>query len=445
MRMKIAGLLLVVAVVCTTAAAQSAGFDGVTAQAALVTEFEVNGMKVIYKRRPNSATVSSGLFFRGGSRNINEKNAGIEGLMLSTAIEAGKNISRQTVRRELSSRGSSINSGVSNDYSVVGIATTKPDFPRIFEIFTDVIIDPAFAEDDVQRNKDLILARLREAGSVPEAALATMQDRIVYAGHPYANDVNGTPATIASFTAADLRAYHKKMMETSRMLFVIVGDLDVADLKRSLTAAFGKLPKGSYKDAAYPPIDFSRGTLDITERALPTNYVKGVFAAPSIANPDYYAMRVAMSILQTLVYQEVRGRLQLSYAPDAEMDSFAANTANISVSTTDPNRAVNAMVAQIRFLQERQLNLGIIDEIASFFLTRHYIGQETSTAQVAELAKYELIGGGWKNSFQFLNGVRAVSPEDIRTVANKYMKNIRYIYIGDPSAINRSVFVQQAD
>src|SRR5690606_36887573 len=105
------------------------------------------------------------------------------------AIEAGKNLPRQRVRRELSSRGSSINSGVSHDYSVVGIATTKPDFPRVFEIFSELILNPAFAEDDIKRNKDLSLARLREAGSVPEAALDTMQDRIIYAGHPYANDV----------------------------------------------------------------------------------------------------------------------------------------------------------------------------------------------------------------------------------------------------------------
>jgi zinc protease len=444
MKMKLASLSLIIAFFAVSGFAQSTGFDGVTAGANLVTEFDVNGLKVIYKKRPNSPTISSGLFIRGGARNITAKNAGIEALMLATAVEAGKNIPRQTVRRELSSRGSSINTGVSNDFSVIGIATTKPDFPRVYEIFSDLVLNPAFAEDDIKRNKDLKLAALREAGSVPESALDTMQDRVIYAGHPYANDINGTPATIAAITAADLRAYHKQMMETSRLLFVIVGDLDVTELTKQLTATFSKLPKGTYKDAAYPAIDFSKGTLDVTQRALPTNYVKGVFAAPPIGNPDYYAMRVAMSILQTLVYQKVRGELQLSYAPDADMDSFAANTANISVSTTDPNRAVTAMVEQIKFLQERQLNSAIIDEIASFFLTRHYIGQETSTAQVAELAKYELIGGGWKNSFQFLNGVRSVKPDDIRMVANKYMKNIRYVYIGDPAVFNRDTFVVTA-
>jgi zinc protease len=421
---------------------QTGNLDNFAAQVALVSEFEVNGLKVILKRRPNSPTVAGGLFIRGGARNITDKSAGIERLMLATAVEAGKNLPRQTVRRELSSMGSVISSGVSNDYSAVSLATTKNDFPRAFEILSEVMINPAFAEDDIKRNRDQILTGLRESGAVPEAALDTLQDRIIYTGHPYANDVNGNAATIASFTAEDLRTYHRKMMETSRLLLVFVGDLDAEQLKTRIAATLGKLPRGTYKDQPFPALDFSKGTLDATQRALPTNYIKGTFSAPALDSPDYYAMRVAMSILQTLVYQEVRGRLQLSYAPDAEIESFAANTANISVSTNDPNSATTAMLAQIRFLQERDLNNSVIDEIASFFLTRYYMGQETSVAQAAELAKYELIGGGWRKSFEFLNGVRSVKSPDIRTVANKYMRNIRFAYIGDTNGINRSIFVQ---
>jgi predicted Zn-dependent peptidase len=188
-------------------------------------------------------------------------------------------------------------------------------------------------------------------------------------------------------------------------------------------------------------LDFSKGSLNVTARSLPTSYIEGSFAAPTLRDPDYYAMRVATSILSTLVNQEVRVRLQLSYAPAAEMDSNAANTANISVSTNDPNRAVAAMLNQIKLLQNNTLRPEIIDEIAAFFLTKYYLGQETSAAQVGELARYELIGGGWRNSYEFLRGIRSVTPADIRSVSNKYMKNIRFAVVGNESAIDRSIFV----
>ncbi|HTH36512.1 MAG TPA: pitrilysin family protein [Pyrinomonadaceae bacterium] len=422
--------------------AQTVRPDNVAAQASLVSEFDVNGLKVILKRRANSPTIAGGLFVRGGARNINDKNAGIENLTLSVAVEAGKTMPRQTVRRELASMGSAIGASAINDYSVISFGTTKQNFDRFWQIYTSVVMDPAFAEEDIKRVREQILTGLRESGTLPESALESLQDKVIYTGHPYANEVVGTASTVTAITPANIRAYHKSIMETSRLLFVVVGDIDPEILKTRIASTFGKLPRGNYKEAAYPALDFSKATLDTAQRTLPTNYVKGTFAAPPPGSKDYYAMRVAVSILQTLVYQRVRTQLQLSYAPDASMNSFATNTANISVSTTDPNKAIAEMKAQIKLLQENTLNPEVIDEISAFFLTRHYIGQEKSGAQAAELAQYELIGGGWRNAFEFMNGVRVVTPADVRDVATRYMKNLRFSYIGNTAAIDRTVFVQ---
>ena len=77
----------------------------VAKQAALVSEFEVNGLKVLLKRREGSLTVAAGLFIRGGAANINAQNAGIETLMLSSATEATTNFPRARMRSELSRMG----------------------------------------------------------------------------------------------------------------------------------------------------------------------------------------------------------------------------------------------------------------------------------------------------------------------------------------------------
>ena len=74
--------------------------DIVAKQAALVSEFEVNGLKVLVKRRAGSLTVAAGLFIRGGARNINAENAGVEALMLATATEASTNFPRERMRSE---------------------------------------------------------------------------------------------------------------------------------------------------------------------------------------------------------------------------------------------------------------------------------------------------------------------------------------------------------
>lgn len=421
--------------------AQTARNDSVAA-AAQVTEFDVNGLKVLVKRRPSSPTVAAGLFVRGGSQNITDKNAGIEDLTLKSAIEAGKKYPRQAVRRELSRTGSAIGAAATQDFSVVSLGTTRQNFNKVWDIFTDVLLNPAFADDDIERNRRASLSAMREKDVSPEGALDSEIARVVYAGHPYANDVSGTPATLNGFKAADLAAYHKKIMETSRLLLVFVGDLDSSELKTLIAASFGKLPMGSYKETPIPQLKFVAPTLDIVSRPnIPTNYVEGVFSAPSLKDPDYYPMQVAISILQQLVTQEVRNKRQLSYAPGADVNNFAANTGNISVSSTDVNQSVRLMLEQINNLRTQLLNDEIVSEVAGNFLTTYYLGQETSAAQAAELAKYELIGGGWRNSFEFLNRMQKVKSAEVQAVSDKYMRNLRFVVVGDPKEVDRSIFL----
>jgi zinc protease len=414
----------------------------ISEQAALVTEFEVNGLKVLVKRRESAPTVSAGLFIRGGARNITDKNAGIENLMLSTLTEGSKKFPRETIRRELSRTGSSISSSVGSDYSVVSLGATRANFDRTWEIFTDILLNPAFETADIERVREQILSGLREREISPDSFLQVMQERVIYANHPYANEVSGTIGTIGNFTANDLRAYHLKTMQTSRLLLVLVGDLDAKEIEKRLIASFGKLPRGDYKETPFPTLDFSKATLDIAPRTLPTNYIRGVFNAPALNNPDYYAMRVAINILSARLFQEVRVKRQLSYAPDADLNNLSANTASIYVTAVDANRTVSVMLNEIKNLQAGQIDEDEISANAGNFLTTYYLGQETNAAQAGELAKYELVGGGWRNSFEFLNRIRGVTSKDVQAASNKYMKNIRFIVVGNQAAVNKEIFLQ---
>jgi predicted Zn-dependent peptidase len=412
-------------------------------QAALVTEFDVNGLKVLVKRRPNSPTVAAGLFFRGGSQNLTAQNSGIENFMLTAATEGSKTFPSATLRRELAKTASNIGSGSNYDFSVLSLASTRQNFDRSWEIFTDIALNPAFAPQDVERVRERILTGLRNQSDDPDSYLQVLQNKVIYAGNPYSNEPTGTIETVSKFTAADLRAYHDKQMQTSRMLLVIVGDLDAADLQKRITASFGNLPRGDYKMQPTQTLSFVEPTLDVTSRTLPTNYVQGVFLSPSLKDADFYAMRVATTLLRDRVFEEVRVKRNLSYAPNAEMGSLAANTGNIYVTAVDANQAVSVMLKEIESLKTEQVDSREISGVAGQFLTTYYIGQETNAAQAAELARYELTGNGWRDSFEFLNRVKRVTPADVQRVSQKYMKNLRFIVLGNPASIDRQIFLRK--
>lgn len=407
-----------------------------------ITEFDVNGMKVIVKRRPSSPTVSVGLFIRGGVTNQKPENAGIESLALAVASEASAKYPREALRRELSRTGSSIGGGSGYDYGTLAMSSTRQHFDKTWQLYTDVVINPAFAQADFDQIRDRTITGLRNRGISPDDALNTFESSLLFAGHPYAIEPSGTIETIQKITMADAKTYYRSLLETSRLLLVVVGDIDPAVFQKQATASFGKLPKGNYVAKPVGKIAFTEPTLDVSQRSLPTNYVKGTFLAPSLSDPDYYAMRVAITMLQSRVNQEVRVKRNLSYAPNAEMDSNLANTANIYVTAVDANQAVTVMLTEIASMKAQAMDQSQYEGIPGYFLTTYYLQQETNSAQVAELAQYELLGGGWERSMQFLDNIRKVTPADVRTVANKYMKNLRFYVIGDTAAIDRPIFLR---
>ena len=411
--------------------------------AALVTEFDVNGLKVLVKRREGNQTVVAGLFLKGGARNVTAANAGIEDLMLDVASEATLNFPREKLRKELARLGTSISSGVNLDYSGLTLASTRANFDRSWEMFTDAALRPSFTNEDVERVKNRLVLSLRDDADTPDSYVQLLQARAAYAGHPYMNNPRGTAEVVARLTAEDLRRYHKQMMETSRLLIVIVGDLNPQLLRQRITASFGKLPRGNYRPGPLPPLEFSSSTVEVTQRDLPTNYVHGVFTAPGVDAADIYPMRVASSILQNRLFVEIRVRRNLSYAPEAFLWSQGSNLGGISVSSTDANQSVRIMLDEIERLQREQISADDLKGTIQHYLTRYYLGQETNAAQAGELAQAELIGGGWRNATTFMDKISAVTTADVQRVAQKYMRHIRFVVLGDPKSVDTKVFTRE--
>ncbi len=412
--------------------------------ASLVTEFEVNGLKVLIKQRPGSLTVAGGLFFRGGSRNITSENAGVESLMLDVATEASANFPRDRMRAELSRMGTAIGASENYDYSVLSVTSTRPNFDRSWQIFVDVALRPAFTKEDFDLVKSRKVSGLRDDTDDPDSYLQRLQERVAYAGHPYLNRPEGTAESVARLTLDDIRAYHQQMMQTSRLLLIMVGDLNPSEMRQRVTAAFGKLPRGDYHAEPIPQLSFARPSVEVIQRGLPTNYVQGLFTAPPLTAADIYPMSVASNLLRDRVFEEVRVRRNLSYAPSAFLSSQGANVGGIYVTAVDANQAVSVMLDQIKRLQTVPTSETDITGVVAQFLTSYYLGQETNAAQAGSLAEYELIGGGWRNSFDMLSRVSAVTPAEVQRVAQKYMRNIRFVVLGDPKSVDPQVFTSQA-
>lgn len=400
-----------------------------------------NGLKAIHRQVKGNEVIAVRIYFKGGARNISEKNAGVEPVLLEVAQQGTKNFPKGVLNRELARTGTVVEAAGALDYSIVAMRCTRQHFDRAWQLLTDIVLNPLFDEKELGLVKEQFLSALRQENDDPDSTVASASDKLLYRAHPYINRPSGTLESIAALTANDLKTYHAKLLETSRMLVVFVGDVPLNDIKTKIETGFGKLPKGNFQPAPLPEFK-SAGMpeFQLINRPVQTNYVRATFAAPPLDSPDYPAMSVLINILQQLFFQEVRVKRNLSYGADANLLVLGTNAGNLTVTTQKPNETVRVMFEQIDFLQRQIIREEPLGNIVSGFLTQFYTKLETNDAQAARLGEYELLGGGWRRALTWLDEVRKVKPEDINRVAKTYLRNFHFAALGNPAYFDKELF-----
>lgn len=406
-----------------------------------VQSFNVNGLKVIFKQNTANDIISVNMYFKGGVTNLNEKQAGLESLTLDVALKASKNYPKDKLNADLERMNSQLNSSSNADYSSVNLLCVKQNFNESWKIFEDVILNPSFTDEDLNLERDKLISAVKQVNDNPDALLQKAVNNEFYEDHPYAIDVNGTETTLSSFKSGDLKTYHSGMLETSRMLLVVVGNTTRGELESMVKDAFGSVQKGSYVTSMPPEVETSEPSLKVINRELPTNYIQGTYSAPERGTDDGYTMLIANSILRDRLWEEVRTKRSLSYAPSAFYRSSFSNYGAIYVTAVNPDTTVKVMINEVKKMKDELISDKELQNKIRQFLTFYYLGNETNQSQANSLAFYELAGIGYDQEAKFISHVNKVTAAGIQKAAQKYMKNLQFVLIGNPESLEVSSFM----
>jgi len=321
-----------------------------------------------------------------------------------------------------------------------GIRSSTEVFDSTWEIFADRAMRPALRSADVNLVKTQYLSGIRQRRDDPDELASLLADSITLAGHPYAVSVVGNERSIQALDSAALREYHRKEFVKSRMLLVVVGNVDRAHIERLVTQSLGQLPQGSYKWSAPPRVPERETALVIERRQLPTNYIIGYYSGPLASGPDYRALRVATSVLTGRMFAEIRSRQNLTYDVHAPFIDRAATVGGLYVSTVSPDTTLKLMRAAINDLQTGLLDPVGLKQMEQQFITEYFLDNETNAAQADFVARAQLYEGDYRAADRFVSDLRSVTPEAVQRVARRYMKGFRFAYVGDPSKLSPRTF-----
>jgi zinc protease len=373
--------------------------------------------------------------------NLSEGTAGIERLALSVAVNGG---TQSTPKDEFNARldavGSSIGHISDRDFSGITMNSVRDHFDETWELFEEAIFEPAFTEDEVELRRNRQLADIESLADNPDALVGEVARDLAFSGHPYEIRELGTLETVSTFTQNELKAWHYWLLAPERIVLVVVGNIDQADLVAKVQSRLGRIPSTGLAVPDFPPVEHDAPALRVESMNLPTNYILGYFTAPSMSHDDYAALVLATRHLRSRLFEEIRTRRNLTYAVSSGLGNRSTNVGFLYVTAVDPAATMPVMFAEVERLKNEPLTEQELQEVRNVFLTSHYMGLETNSSVAGQIAQAELIGGDWSLMYRFLDAVNAVTAEDIQRVAQTYLRNTQFGVVGNPDDVPASLF-----
>jgi predicted Zn-dependent peptidase len=406
-----------------------------------VTEADVGGMRVLVKRIPGAELVSARLDIRGGVRNVGREEAGLEHLALAAAVSGGtESLPREALHRRLSELGASLSSKAGDDASTLQARCLRESWDATFALLVEAFLRPAMPEEEVERQRSLQLAALSREYERPELHARGRVQQALFRGQPSEHRPMGTEESVRKLTRETLVAHLGTLRERRRLLLVVVGDVAPEDVVRQAREAFGALPPGETPGLLPPPPDFEQPSVQVEARKLPTQYILSGFHMPGWGEKDFAAALVAVNILDSRVFDEVRTKRRLAYSVKALTDvSEARAWGHLYVATVDPGATMPVMLGEARRLRTELVSPVDLKEHIAVFTTSFLVESDSLDAQAELLSRAQRFGGGWRLARDLPVRLKEVTAESVRAFADKHLRNLRTVVVGDPAKVEPSI------
>jgi zinc protease len=404
--------------------------------------FEINGLRVILRRNTANDVIAANVYLLGGTQQLSPATQGIEAFLLAASDRGTQHYPTEAVRQATAALGSVFAIEPVEDWTRFGFTSIRATFDSTWSIFADRLMAPTLDSNEVELVRRRLISDFRDADNSPDPLVNRLADSLEYVGHPYGFSPQGTEDALRSITLAALRNYQANQMVTSRMLVVVVGNIDRPHLELLVGKTLAQLPRGTYAWAPPRMPGTQQRALVIRDAQLPTNYLLGYFRGPGARDPDYPALRVASAVLSGRFFTEIRSRRNLSYEVDAPFLDRAIASGGVYVTTTDPNQTLKVMRTELDRLQQELIDPNGLERLTQQFITDYFLKNETNADQATFLARAQIYLGDYRAADRFVDDLRRVKPDDVRRVARQYMHDFRFVYLGKRDALSRALIDQ---
>jgi zinc protease len=395
-----------------------------------------NGIRVILQPDDSNPVVSLRIASLGGKRFETRRTEGIMNFIARMVTKGAKGLSEKQIDRKIEDLGGRLRGFSGYDSFGIDASFFSRNLEKGLKLIADVFRNPTFPADKMQRERKLILNRIKTEADRPVAFAVKTLNAAVFANHPYGFDKEGSVKTVSAFTRDDLIDTYRRFTVPSNTVITMVGDLDPAKTTALVKKLFGDIPAKKFVAPEVPQETFPEQVREKVVR-MPRAKAHILIGFPGATHKqaDRYALEVLNNLLSGQggrLFRELRDKESLAYVvtsffrPGVDPGLFGFY---IACDPAKADQALKGLLREISRVRETAIDKKELTRSRKNLAGNHRISLQSSASRAGNTVLNTLYGLGYDYEPEYLKRISEVTGDQVRGAAVKYLDPKRAVIV----------------
>jgi len=393
----------------------------------MMRELMHSGLRIVVRPDTRSPVISITAAFTGGLSAEKPARNGISNLTAQMLLKGTKARDEEDIRGAADRLGGNISAFSGYNSLGVNIVVLKHDLNFALDLVFDILNNPTFPEDELDKEKSLVMANIRDEDNDIFQNAANGLRRILFAGSPYAMRTTGTLETVSAITRDDIADFHNSYCSADNMVISISGDVKPEAVIKRVNEKFRNLRAGPVPILLEKEDRADERAARTIEMQKDQSVILVGFETVDNKDPDRFTLEVISSILSGSsgrLYHSLRADKSLAYVlgcVNRQMTNTGYFVAYVATTREKIDEARGAMLDQIKSIRTKRVTPEELElakrELTTALKNDMQLNQFVSYTSAID----ELIGPGYNDVYKYRDGIRKVTRNDVLATAKKYL------------------------
>ena len=408
------------------------------AQPALANPFETtlaNGMKLIVKEDRRAPSVVHMVWYRAGAMDEPDGVSGVAHVLEHMMFKGTEDVGPGEFNKRVAAVGGRDNAFTGKDYTAYFQQVPPAHLPAMMALEADRMQNLVLTDDEFRRELEVVKEERRlRTDDQPRALVFEQLMATAYQAHPYRRPVIGWMPDLEAMQPGDARTWYERWYAPNNAWLVVVGDVDHREVFREAEKHYGGLAADELPARRISPEPAQRGPRHSVVKApaeLP--YLAMAWQVPALRDPandrEAYALQVLAAVLDGYDGARLTRRLvrdqHIAVSVGASYDTGNRGPAlfylhGVPAAGTTPEALQAALRAEIQRIRDEGISAEELARVKTQAVAGEVYKRDSLMGQAMEIGYLESAGLSWRDEAKLLEGLRAVTAEEVQTVARRY-------------------------